>query len=144
MKTKQVIVLRKFEDCPIGKYCSQAAHASMSFLTSDMTVEGLVLEDYDEFGADVGYVLSTKRLDPHVPEIDDWLRNSFKKVVVYVETDEELVALHEKALTQGLLSHLITDNGTTVFDGVPTRTALAIGPAEESKFINLTDHLPLL
>lgn len=76
-------------------------------------------------------------------ELASWLANSFKKVVVYVETEEELVAVHEAAIAAGLESHLITDNGTTEFGGVPTKTAVGIGPHEESRFEGVTNHLPL-
>lgn len=76
-------------------------------------------------------------------EVDHWITNSFKKVVVYVETEEELVAVHEAAIAAGLESHLITDNGTTEFGGVPTKTAAGIGPHEESRFEGVTNHLPL-
>jgi PTH2 family peptidyl-tRNA hydrolase len=77
-------------------------------------------------------------------EIKHWLENSFKKIVCYVNSEEELVELHQKALDAGLMSHLIEDNGATEFNGVKTKTAVAIGPAWDHKFEGITDHLPLL
>ena len=77
-------------------------------------------------------------------EIAHWLRNSFRKICVYVNSEEELVAVHQKALDSGLMSHIIGDNGLTEFNGVKTKTAVAIGPAWDSKFEGITDHLPLL
>lgn len=91
-----------------------------------------------------GMYFRTGDLLGHDVEIDHWLENSFKKVVCSVDSEEALVALHEKAITLGLVSHLVTDNGATEFNGVPTKTCLAIGPHWDDKFIDLTNHLPLL
>lgn len=136
MDTKQVIILRKFPNLRIGKYASQCSHASMAFLT-----KGVNHWDYDE-----EHEWGNLILYGHVnmDEIDHWLNHSFKKIVCYVNTEEELVAIHEKALGKGLISHLIEDNGATEFGGVKTKTAVGIGPHEVSKFEGLTDHLPLL
>jgi PTH2 family peptidyl-tRNA hydrolase len=81
--------------------------------------------------------------ESHVQEINHWLRNSFRKICVYVNSEEELEAVHQKALDSGLISHLIIDNGKTEFDNIPTATCLAVGPAWDYKFIGITDHLPL-
>jgi PTH2 family peptidyl-tRNA hydrolase len=64
--------------------------------------------------------------------------------VCYVDSELELEDLHQKALDKGMISHMIEDNGATEFNGVKTKTCVAIGPAEDSKFVGLTDHLPLL
>ena len=61
-----------------------------------------------------------------------------------MNSEEELVAVHQKALDSGLISHIVEDNGATEFHGVKTLTVVSIGPAWESKFEGLTDHLPLL
>lgn len=132
MNTKQVIVVRKFPNLRTGKYCAQVAHASMAFLTREMfydeSVYGFLNDNYSGFQAQI---------------INHWLKNSFKKVVCYVNTEEELLELFEKAKEKGMLSHLIEDNGATEFKGVKTITALAIGPDSCSAFEGLTDHLPL-
>ena len=38
----------------------------------------------------------------------------------------------------------ITDAGKTEFHGIPTLTALSVGPANIDKFIGITDHFKLL
>jgi PTH2 family peptidyl-tRNA hydrolase len=121
-----------------GKYCSQVAHASIAFLTKDScgvipnenTVSGSWFEKFIE--------------DKYADEINHWLENSFRKIVCYVNSEEELVSLHQKALDSGLISHIIEDNGATEFGGVKTLTAVGIGPHFDDKFIGITDHLPLL
>lgn len=106
-----------------GKYASQAAHASMAFLTTQF--------------AGMTAIISNNEERHH------WLENSFRKIVCYVETEEELLAIFEKAKNSGLTAHLITDNGATEFNGIKTHTAVAIGPHWDEKFIGLTDGLKL-
>jgi PTH2 family peptidyl-tRNA hydrolase len=139
--TKQVIVVRKFKNLRTGKYCSQVAHASMSFLTKS----GSVCRDWrDEDWCVIEFCSSAYKIEKHEDEINHWLQNSFRKICVYVNSEEELLAVHQKALNAGLISHLITDNGATEFNGVPTMTCCAIGPHYCHKFEGLTDYLPLL
>lgn len=131
MNTKQVIICRKFPNLRTGKYCSQVAHASMAFLTKNC-----------QFGT--GFINCKINNPEHKIEAEHWLRNSFRKIVCYVNSEQELEELHARALEKGLISHLVIDNGATEFNNVPTKTCIAIGPAEDSKFFALTDHLPLL
>jgi PTH2 family peptidyl-tRNA hydrolase len=126
--TKQVLIWRNDLKVRKGKFGAMIAHASMAFLTRKI--------DYDT----CGYYKWTSNSE----EVINWLKNSFKKVVVYVDNEEELVAIHEKALAAGLISHLVEDNGVTEFNGVKTKTAVAIGPHSDDKFEGITDHLKLL
>jgi PTH2 family peptidyl-tRNA hydrolase len=139
MQTKQILVVRKDLNMRKGKIAAQCCHASMSFLTKGGGV-------YCNLGTgipQVDYFMSSVE-ESHVQEINHWLRNSFRKICVYVNSEEELEAVHQKALDSGLISHMITDNGATEFNGVKTKTCCAIGPAIEKKFEGITDHLPLL
>ncbi len=97
-----------------GKEIAQGAHASSAWISYAVA---------DAADPDTGVAIVT--LDPVAFA---WITGSFRKITLQVQTDEELVALHEHALRLGLRSHLITDSGRTEFGGVPTRTALAIGP----------------
>ena len=74
----------------------------------------------------------------------DWLNGKFTKVVVSVDSEEELIALN-KALDDTFIPHaLITDAGLTEFHGVPTNTCLGIGPYIAEEIDKFTGHLPLL
>lgn len=135
--SKQVIVIRKDLNMRKGKMIAQGSHASMSFLTLcggvtsvPYSMNGMKFETGDLLGYD--------------SEIDHWLENSFRKICVYVNSEEELDALHQKALDKGLISHMIIDNGLTEFNGVATKTCIAIGPHWDERFEGVTDHLPLL
>jgi len=142
--TKQIIVVRKDLNMRKGKMCAQAAHASMAFLTKSSelclsyihTIDGVPYLDLD--GKRAGQFRKSQN------EINHWLENSFRKIVCYVNSEEELAELHQKALDAGLTSHLIEDNGATEFNGVKTKTAIAIGPHFDEKFEGVTNHLPLL
>jgi peptidyl-tRNA hydrolase, PTH2 family len=122
-QTKQVIVMRKFKSLRTGKYCAQASHASIAFLTRQFYGMTAIISLTEEQYA--------------------WLESSFRKIVCYVDTDEALFDIYERALAAGLTAHLITDSGLTEFGGEPTRTAVAIGPHYDSKFSGITDNLPL-
>ena len=58
-----------------------------------------------------------------------------------VHSEEELLALHKQAVDAGLRCHLVRDNGLTMFDGVKTYTALALGPHADERIDVLTRHL---
>jgi PTH2 family peptidyl-tRNA hydrolase len=139
MKSKQVIVMRKSfivdgkKVTPRkGKYIAQGAHASMkAILDAGELVKGV--NDWDNW-------LVTLYKDS---AIHDWITNLFTKVVCVVETEEEVVALYNKAKEIGIPCALITDAGLTEFNGVPTITCCAIGPAWDSEVDMITGKLEL-
>lgn len=137
MSTKQVIVIRKDLNMRKGKMIAQGSHASMAFLTNPLRIRPmsrLIVGDTEWSSAKINVS----------GEIISWLNNSFRKICVYVNSEDELRVIHQKALDSGLISHLIEDNGATEFNGVKTLTCCAIGPHWDEKFIEITDNLPLL
>lgn len=128
---KQIIILRKDLKMGKGKLISQGAHASMG---------GLLLGGKFTTSPD-GKNQYVMDLDP---DLHAWLLGSFTKIAVWAESEEELMSLHNQAIQAGLRSVVIKDNGKTVFNGVPTVTAIAIGPALASKVDPITRHLQLI
>jgi len=131
MASKQVIVMKKFpksRNLRTGKYIAQGAHASLGAVFS--------LGTYDENNQNF-------IIDVSNPFVYEWIVGRFTKVTVYVETDEELKEIHAKARAAGIASSIITDAGLTEFDGVPTLTAVGVGPADAAKIDEITGHLPL-
>jgi PTH2 family peptidyl-tRNA hydrolase len=129
MNSKQVIIMKKFpksRNMRTGKYIAQGAHASLGAVLS--------LAKHEDFGLVIP-------LDN--PFVYDWLVGRFTKVTVYVETDEELVLIHNQARLAGLPTSLITDAGLTEFNGVPTLTAVGVGPGDSDAIDKITGHLPL-
>ena len=126
MESKQVIVMRKFAGLRTGKYVAQGAHASVGALLSISKLQ------------DKQSVIDLS--DPHVHA---WVTGRFKKISVYVNSDEEIVDLYNQAMHAGLPCALIRDAGLTEFNGVPTITALGIGPGDPEKIDKITGKLPL-
>ena len=126
MNTKQVIVIRRDLKMRRGKEIAQGAHASMMFLTKALQATGA---SYDDLNL--------------TEEEQYWTEGSFKKVVCAVKSEEEFDDVIRRASEAGLTCHVVTDSGLTEFNGVPTRTALAIGPHDEKRFKEVTDHLEL-
>jgi PTH2 family peptidyl-tRNA hydrolase len=139
--TKQVIVMRKDLNMRKGKMIAQASHATMAFLTSGFAAS---FEN-----AHKAYS-NNKKVAFYAPpgtfsEVElDWINNSFTKICVYVESEEDLFLYHDAAQMLGIRSHLIQDAGVTEFHGVPTYTCLALGPDLNEKIDGITGELPLL
>lgn len=49
--------------------------------------------------------------------LSEWFQKGVAKICVYVDSEEELLAIHRKAKKAGILSALICDNGLTEFHG---------------------------
>lgn len=136
---KQVIVVRKDLNMRKGKIAAQVAHASMK-----------VLLDYFR-QPDIGW-WNEQGFNPlkrvyHVDvasQMGCWLRGKFTKICVYVESEEELLDIHKKAIDNGVLTSLIQDAGLTEFGGVPTYTCVAVGPDLPEVVDVITGKLKLL
>lgn len=118
---KQVIVIRKDLNMRKGKMIAQGSHGSIAFLT--------------------------RRLENNEPITEvqkEWLKNSFTKICVSVDSEQELLDIAEKARINNVECHVVTDNGTTEFNGVPTKTCLALGPDKAEILDQISGHLKLL
>jgi PTH2 family peptidyl-tRNA hydrolase len=129
MDVKQVIVIRRDLGMRRGKEIAQGAHASGAWL---MTA---VAESLDPATG-----TATVQLDPVAAA---WVTTSWRKITLQVRGEDELLALHDAARARGLRSHPIRDSGRTEFGGVPTWTALAIGPDLADAIDTVTGHLTL-
>ena len=126
--TKQVIVIRRDLRMRRGKEIAQGAHAATAWL-ADLVLQTMRPNDVDHLALS--------------PAERAWLESSFRKVTVKVNSEEELIAVYQKALDAGLVVHLITDRGLTEFRGVPTRTCLAVGPDYDDLIDPVTGDLEL-
>lgn len=137
MKTKQVIVVRKDLKMKHGKMAAQVAHASMGAILT----QGNIVEKFNN-----SQELSVKQFHMdlmHKPALDHWLfLDSFTKVCLAVNSEEELLELYSKVLEAGTIHCLIKDSGRTVFNE-PTYTCLAIGPGISDRIDEYTGHLSL-
>ena len=126
---KQVIVVRRDLNMPPGKLAAQVAHASIAFLTRRLKPKN----HYNP--CDTTCYLSQA-------EYDWCFEQGFTKVVLGVDSEEELEAI-AKAAESGFEVHRIVDEGRTTFDGVPTFTCVGIGPNYNTLMDKVTGHLRL-
>lgn len=119
-----------------GKMIAQGSHGSFAAVLNQMKVE----------------IVGSKRVftlevDVDCP-LDRWLArkegDSFKKICVYVKSEEELDNLYQAGIDAGLPCVLITDAGLTEFKGTPTKTCCVIGPGHPDEVDKITGDLPLL
>lgn len=108
---KQVMIYRRDLKMRKGKIAAQCAHASLA-----------VFFRRDEGALD-------KLSVPLDGPMAVWSKGRFAKVVLSVDSEEELVRAYDLAMERGIPAALITDSGKTEFGGVPTRTTVALGPA---------------
>ena len=111
---KQVIVVNKSLGMSQGKLAAQVAHASI--LSMFEAPEGIVC---------------------------GWLDNSYPKIVLQVETTQDLFDLQEKANELKLPSALVIDEGRTELSN-GSITCLGIGPATKELIDEVTGKLRLL
>lgn len=122
---KQVIVVRADLKMRKGKVGAQCAHASNAILLD-------VLKEIKTFD-------NLNQLDP----LYIWLNSRFVKIVLCVETEEELLELHNNVKNDNIRCSLIEDSGFTEFHGVKTKTCIGIGPDFSHKIDKHTKHLRL-
>ena len=111
---KQVILIRADLKMSIGKAVSQGSHAS------------------------VEAVLKSKKA-----VIEEWQGQGMPKIVLKVDSLEELKEFNKKAKESNLVNALIRYAGKTFFKE-PTITCLAIGPDKDEKIDKLVSKLKLL
>lgn len=114
---KQALIVRTDLKMSVGKTAVQVAHASIS---SAEECRRMNIEWYSQ-----------------------WLMEGQKKIVLKVETLEELINLYEKAKSMKLPVALIEDAGLTELEPGSV-TALGIGPAPSEQINKITGNLPLL
>jgi PTH2 family peptidyl-tRNA hydrolase len=119
---KQVIVMRRDLGMRRGKEIAQGAHASMIWLALRIRQSGYTFTEAER----------------------RWLEGPFTKVCVRVDSEEELLAIVQRAQESGVLVHLCVDAGKTEYHGVPTPTCCAVGPDFPERINSITGQLTLL
>ena len=117
---KQVILYRRDLKMRKGKIAAQVAHASMGVLLKKRILLPFLLLVWLPW------------------TMYRWLQSSFAKIVLSVKDEHDLLLAYELAQQAKLPCCLITDSGRTEFNGVPTNTTVAIGPARASDIDRIT------
>ena len=129
---KQVLVVRKDLNMRKGKMTAQGAHASMGGAFPREAAQ-IVTEDKQQF---IRF--------PASDELVAWFFNLSAKITVAANNEEHLMNIYRQAQEAGLPCVLIQDAGLTEFGGVPTYTAVGIGPAQADRIDPITGKLSLL
>ena len=116
-----------------GKEIAQAAHASLGVILNEM-VESDHSRDVFDYKRKVLFMDST---------LEQWINGPFTKICLVVNSEQELLEIYAKAKEAKLRTILITDNGKTEFNGVPTNTCIAIGPNYAEDIDKITKELKL-
>lgn len=100
-QTKQVIILRKDLNMRLGKCVAQGAHASLRVFFKRMTT--------------IGWLFGICRL---TKAMCYWLNGSYAKIVVWCNSETELLNLKQQAEEAGIVNAIILDEGRTEFKEV--------------------------
>lgn len=130
---KQMIVMRKDLNMRKGKIAAQASHASLSAVIKTSLKEGI------DFELDENSCIAMRGNS----YLANWLKDSFKKVCVYVNSEEELLDIYDQGLENGFIVSLVRDSGLTEFHNVPTYTCLAFEPLPANLIDKITGNLLL-
>jgi len=140
---KQIIVVRKDlltrEDnrMTVGKLAGQVAHAAMAPILEMM--RGVQYKDHLPVKGDDRIFLDMKEHS----DIKSWLDTDFRKIILYVKTEEKLLSVYNQIREHGFIASLIEDNALTIFNE-PTITCFGVEPLESSIIDPLTKRLRLL
>ena len=88
--------------------------------------------------------ISKQVFENHKLAKDSLLLMQAKAQGVSLLTEQELNDLYQTAIDNNLPCSMIVDAGKTEFNGVPTKTCIAIGPADPDKINEITGKLKLL
>ena len=122
-KLKMVVLVRTDLEMPPGKLGAQTGHAAQEALLDRTGAEPRLRSD---------------------PLLIEWLEGKYTKVVLKVKSEQKMLDLCARAEELNFHVHVVTDVGDTLFDGVPTKTVAAIGPARSGDLDALTRRLQTL
>ena len=134
---KQVIIVRKDLHMRSGKIAAQCCHASMKVILDMMYENRMVMYSDPEI------IHWTLRLRED-SSLYKWLSGHFTKVVLYVDSLEEMEEIEKSAKGLDIPTAKIIDAGKTEFHNVPTPTCVALGPYDGDVLDKLTGHLRLI
>lgn len=137
-KSKMMIVMRRDLKMRKGKIAAQAGHACIDAILMALSKEGR-LNDFETTNDGIALRDTDKPTTP----LSDWFKYGCAKICVYVDSEEELMNIADKAKEKGIIAAVITDAGMTEFHGVPTKTCLALEPLPAEVADELTGGLPL-
>ena len=144
---KQIIVVRKDliglekNKMGYGKLGAQIAHASIAPIIQKMRggIPHELISSKELENEEYRLFLDLKNGDP----IKKWLEGSFRKIILYVKNENQLLKKYNEIKKAGFTVTLIKDSGFTVFEE-PTITCFGIEPLYSEQIDPYTRKLRLL
>lgn len=136
---KQALIVRRDLNMTRGKEISQGAHASMITL----------IENPDDPRMKAWLNSPFAKISLSCPTEDEMLRIEAAAksrgliTAMMAATEDELLDVEIQAKAKGMITAMVTDQGRTMFNGVPTRTVLAVGPDRIEEIDAVCGHLKL-
>ena len=136
MSYKMIIVVRKDLNMRKGKIAAQACHGAVGVIMKTLITQQL----NDKCLIDENNRVNIPNCDS---DIAKWFNGDYRKICCYVNSEEELLKLCEKADELNIIYSLVRDNGLTEFHGETTTTCVVFEPLEDSKIDTITKGMPL-
>ena len=137
-KSKMMIVMRRDLKMRKGKIAAQAGHACIDAVLMALNREGRLGDLEMASGG-----MELRPTDKPDSPLSDWFMHGCAKICVYVDSEDALLEIAQKADERGIMVSVITDAGMTEFHGIPTKTCLALEPLPAEVADELTGSLPL-
>ena len=137
---KQIIVVRKdiVDKMGPGKLSAQVAHASLAPLLQIMR-GGVPYEMTIPSDENLRLFVDLEMGTP----LKDWIEGQFRKIVLYVKNEEQLLKKYNEIKEARFTVSLIKDAGYTVFEE-PTITCFGVEPLRSKDIDPFTKRLQLL
>ncbi|MBP3883670.1 MAG: aminoacyl-tRNA hydrolase [Olsenella sp.] len=139
-KAKQMIVMRRDLKMRKGKIAAQSGHACVEAVLMALARENRLGQVRVTPGGEWVY-LDDEGSEPTA--LSDWFEAGVAKVCVYVDSEEELLAIANQGRERGFVVALVRDAGLTEFHGETTYTCLAFEPLRATDIDPITGNLPL-
>lgn len=131
-----------------GKMVVQGCHASLKVFLDRLYIR----ESYygEVYNGGPSTLNGEQLLNGNLTEaMEEWInweegKEGFTKICVGCIGEEELYKIKKHSEELNIPCALIVDAGKTEFDGVPTPTCIAVGPAEASEVDKITGEYKLL
>lgn len=134
--------MRKDLSMSAGKVAAMAAHASMMFLVKRVTKPYILLAQGRRQSMGVFTPDEWRWLTEPAPGLEEFNQVSFAKIVVAVDSEQELQEVYNAAHLKSLEVHRVFDSGYS-HNPAGTFVCIAIGPAWLDAFDGVTNHLKI-
>lgn len=122
--SKCYIVIRNDLDMPEGKFGAQIGHG-IDAVWKEVLVAGTMVR-----AANIANEQPKERDIKIQDEISKWVSDGSRKIILKTKSEDELLKIYKKVLSEGYICTKIYDYGFNFFDGL-TLTGIVVHPCSE-------------